>query len=176
MTRVTSFLAAVLIATLALPVSARADFSSYAFVRDDGSLSIGGRWVRLQGISIPPSDRLCGVADMPTTCAPRAVLQLIRKIGAEFVRCREQGVDEQGAILGRCAVQGDDLGGWMVLNGWAMAGADAPYEYRQWERLAESRRIGIWGGQFVDNIIVVPPPRRHAPQPAPPPASPPKTR
>jgi endonuclease YncB( thermonuclease family) len=175
MTRFPSFLAAVLLAILALPISAKADFSSYARVLDDGSLSIGGRWVRIQGISIPPSDRLCGASDMPTTCAPRAVLQLIRRIGAEFVRCREQGVDEQGAILGRCSVQGDDLGGWMVLNGWAMAGPDAPVEYRQWERLAESRRIGIWGGQFVDNIIVVPQPRRHAPQPTPP-APPPKTR
>jgi endonuclease YncB( thermonuclease family) len=165
MTRFTTFLAAVLIAALAFPPSAKSDFSSYARVLDDGSLSIGGRWVRIQGISIPPSDRLCGASDMPTTCAPRAVLQLIRKIGAEFVRCREQGIDEQGAILGRCSVQGDDLGGWMVLNGWAMAGADAPYEYRQWERLAESRRIGIWGGAFVDNVIVTPPPRRVRPEP-----------
>jgi endonuclease YncB( thermonuclease family) len=170
------FLPAVaLLAALALPLPAMADFSSYARVLEDGSLSIGGRWVRIQGIAIPPTDRLCGAADMPGTCAQRAVLQLIRKVGAEFVRCSEQGVDTSGAILGRCSVLGEDLGAWMVLNGWAMAGADAPVEYRQWERLAESRRIGIWGGQFVDNIVVAPPPRRHAP-PTPSPAPPPKNR
>jgi endonuclease YncB( thermonuclease family) len=58
----------------------------------------------------------------------------------------------------------------MVLNGWAMAGPDAPVEYRQWERLAESRRIGIWGGPFVDNVIVMqqqPRPRPESPQPQP---------
>jgi endonuclease YncB( thermonuclease family) len=176
MIRYASFLAALLVAALALPVPARADFSSYARVLDDGSLSVNGRWVRIQGIMIPPSDRLCGANDMPTTCAPRAVLQLIRKIGAEFVRCRELGVDDQGAILGRCAVQGDDLGGWMVLNGWAMANPDAPLEYRQWERLAESRRIGIWGGPFVDNVIVTPPPRRVRPDPPPTQPQPSKTR
>ena len=175
MTRFGSFLAAALIVASTCSSTAKADFSSYARVLDDGSLSVGGRWVRIQGIAIPPSDRLCGANDMPTACAPRAVLQLIRKIGAEFVRCREQGIDEQGAILGRCAVQGEDLGGWMVLNGWAMAGPDAPVEYRQWERLAESRRIGIWGGPFVDNVIVMQPPPRPRPE-SPQPQPSPKTR
>lgn len=153
-----------LVALLALAggPEARADVSSWARVLDDGSLSVGGRHVRLQGVSIPPTDRICGAPDMPTTCGPRAVLQLARKIGAEFVRCRDLGRDEGGAMLGRCSVLGEDLGGWMVLNGWAMAGPGAPLEYTQWERLAESRRIGIWG-QPVD-VIVRPQPRRPPPK------------
>lgn len=162
MTRSKPTLVAALLVVLAAASAARADFSSYARVLDDGSLSIGGRWVRLHGISIPPTDRLCGPPDMPTTCGPRAVLQLTRKVGAEFVRCQEQGVDQAGAILGRCSVLGEDLGGWMVLNGWAMAAPDGPPEYQQWERLAESRQLGIWG-RPVDNIIVVHPPRRPRP-------------
>lgn len=147
--------AAAIAVTAAVP--ARGDISSYARVLDDGSLSVNGRHVRLHGVSIPPSDRICNSTDMPGTCGPRSVLQLTRKIGSEFVHCRDLGRDEAGAMLGRCSVLGEDLGGWMVLNGWAMAGQDAPFEYVQWERLAESRRVGIWG-QPVD-VIVRPRPR-----------------
>lgn len=152
----------IVVALALAAAAARADVSSWARVLDDGSLSIGGRLVRLQGVSIPPTDRICGGLDMPTTCGPRAVLQLSRKVGAEFVRCQDLGRDDSGAMLGRCSVLGEDLGGWMVLNGWAMAGPGAPVEYVQWERLAESRRLGIWG-QPVD-VIIRPAPRRPAPQ------------
>lgn len=145
---------------------ARADLTSYARVLDDGSLSLNGRLVRLHGVSIPPTDRVCNSTDMPGACGPRSILQLSRKIGPEFVHCRDLGRDDAGAMLGRCSVLGEDLGGWMVLNGWAMAGADAPFEYVQWERLAESRRVGIWG-QPVD-AVVRPPPRRRPPPTHPP--------
>ncbi len=158
---------AVLALALAAAAPASADLSSSARVLDDGSLSISGRLVRLHGVSIPPTDRLCNAPDMPGTCGPRSILQLARKIGAEFVRCRALGRDDAGAMLGRCTVLGEDLGGWMVLNGWAMAGPDAPVDYPPWERLAESRRIGIWG-QPVD-IIVRQQPRRRPPTPQQPP-------
>ena len=167
----TRFKAAAAVAlALAAATPAAADISSYAWPLDDGSLSVGGRHVRLQGIAIPPTDRICGAPDMPTTCGPRAVLQLARKIGAEFVRCQDLGRDDAGAMLGRCSVLGQDLGGWMVLNGWAMAGDDAPAEYRQWERLAESRQLGIWG-RPVDTIIR-PAPRPRPQRPQTPPAKP----
>jgi endonuclease YncB( thermonuclease family) len=149
---------------LAAPPAARADFTSYARVLDDGRLSVNGRLVRIHGIMIPPTDRTCGSVNMPATCGPRAALQLSGKIGAEFVRCQDFGLDEFGATLARCSVQGDDLGGWMVLNGWAMADPDGPVEYRQWERLAESRGVGIWG-RPVDNIIIITRPPRRPPPP-----------
>ena len=161
MTRFKTVAAALAVALSTAAAPAKSDITTYARALDDGSLSLAGRHVRLQGISIPPTDRICGAPDMPTTCGPRAVLQLARKIGAEFVRCRDLGRDDAGAMLGRCSVLGEDLGGWMVLNGWAMAGADAPFEYQQWERLAESRGLGIWG-RPVDNIV------RPAPRPRPP--------
>jgi endonuclease YncB( thermonuclease family) len=165
MTRFKQILAALLLIVLAAPATAQADFSSYARVLDDGRLSVNGRLVRIDGIMIPPTDRVCGSVNMPATCGPRAVLQLSGKIGAEFVHCRDLGLDDAGATLGRCSVQGDDLGGWMVLNGWAMADPSGPVEYRQWERLAESRGLGIWG-RPVDNIIIThprrpPPPVKH---------------
>lgn len=162
MPRLSPFLAALALtggiaAGVAAP--ARADFSSYAIVRTDGSMSIAGRLVRLQGIWLPTDDYACAVNERPPQCPSRPVMNLTSKIGAEFVRCQELGYDAAGAVLGRCSVLGEDLGGWMVRNGWAMAGPDAPMEYRQWERLAESRRLGIWG-PAVNGILVQPHPRR----------------
>ncbi len=164
MIRPSRLLAAQAFAALAFAVGiaavpARADFSSYAIVRTDGSMSIAGRVVRLQGIWLPTDDYACAVNERPPRCPSRPVMNLTSKIGAEFVRCQELGYDAAGAVLGRCSVLGEDLGGWMVRNGWAMAGPDAPMEYLQWERLAESRRLGIWG-PAVDGILVQPHPRR----------------
>ena len=93
MTLLRTICASAAIALMAV-LPAHADLSSSARVLDDGSLSILGRLVRLHGISIPPTDRLCNAPDMPGACGPRAVLQLSRKIGAEFVHCRDLGRDE----------------------------------------------------------------------------------
>jgi hypothetical protein len=159
MPRLSPLLAALALATGMAVAPARADFSSYAIVRTDGSMSIAGRLVRLQGIWLPTDDYACAANERPPQCPSRPVMNLTSKIGAEFVRCQELGYDSTGAVLGRCTVLGEDLGGWLVRNGWAMAGPDAPMEYRQWERLAESRRLGIWGPS-LNGIIVQPHPRR----------------
>jgi endonuclease YncB( thermonuclease family) len=124
---------------------AAADFSSYAIVRSDGMLSIAGRLVRLYGIMMPPTERQCRTNERPVECGSRAALQLEFKIGSNFVRCREVGLDPNGATVAVCWVEQEDLSAWMLLNGWALAGPDAPFEYVQYERLAQAHTRGVWG-------------------------------
>jgi endonuclease YncB( thermonuclease family) len=140
-----------LAALLALATPAAADLSSYAIVRADGTLSIAGRLVRLYGIMMPPSERQCRTFERPIECGSRAVLQLEFKIGSNFVHCREMGQDPSGIVVGLCSVEQEDLSAWMLLNGWALTGPDAPFQYVQYERLAQARGFGVWG-MPVDNI------------------------
>ena len=130
---------------------AAAEISSFALVRPDGTLSVGGTPVRLYGIMLPPTDRQCRTFERPVECGSRAALQLGFKIGSNFVHCQEMGQDPNGMVVGLCRLDQEDLSAWMLLNGWALAGPDAPYEYRQYERLAQAQGRGVWG-MPVDSI------------------------
>jgi endonuclease YncB( thermonuclease family) len=56
-----------------------------------------------------------------------------------------------GSIIGRCFAnysnfdEGDDLSAYLLERGWAAALPDAPAEYQVLERIAQYRRMGIWG-------------------------------
>lgn len=60
----------------ASPWAASADTPRLAFVQADGSLKIGQRIVRLHGIHIPPTNRICRSNLRPVRCASRAALLL----------------------------------------------------------------------------------------------------
>jgi endonuclease YncB( thermonuclease family) len=143
---------AVLLVCTALAAPAAAEISSYAFVQPDGTLSVGGTPVRLFGIMFPPADPQCRTFERPVECAPRSVLQLGFRIGSNFVHCQEIGRDQSGVTVGQCRVEGEDLAAWMLLNGWALTAADAPFEYQQYERLAQAQGRGVWS-MPVDNVI-----------------------
>ena len=42
---------------------------------------------------------------------------------------------------------GIDLGAYLIENGLALAGENAPFEYRSLERIAEANGRGVWGFQ-----------------------------
>lgn len=133
-----------------------ADFRSYALVQKDASLLIQGRVVRLYGIYIPEPGQFCNTLMRPavraTYCGTRAAVALNFKIQG-FVTCEEMDEYEDGSIGAICWSgrsnfdPGVDLGAYLIRQGLAMAGPDAPFEYRALERIAESRGIGIWGFQ-----------------------------
>lgn len=146
------------VAWLLLSVSAEAaprTFEGSATVREDGSLVVAGEVVRLYGVWIPRLDRICTSQQIPTFCGPSGVVVLQQKIRG-FLLCQEVRRLTDGSIEAYCGQRGrrlfdprEDLGAWMVQEGWALARPDAPPEYRALERLAESREVGIWGDKFV---------------------------
>ena len=126
-----------------------------AIVREDGSIAIAGEIVRLYGIWIPQTERVCTTLQVPTFCAPSAVQVLFQKVRG-FLLCREVQRLSDGSIEAYCGQRArrlfdprQDVGAWMVQEGWALARPDAPPEYRALERLAESRELGLWGDKFV---------------------------
>ena len=125
---------------------ARADeISSYAFVRDDGTLRVSGYTIRLFGIYIPPTAQSCRSFERPVTCAPQAILALDFKIGADFVHCDPQTHNDDGSITAVCRVGDTDLSAYLLSRGWALALPDAPFDYAALEKIARHRGLGIWG-------------------------------
>lgn len=127
-----------------------------ARVTDDGHLIVAGREVALAGIDIPTFDRTCRQALLPLRCGPRAVLILDSKVTG-FVHCTIVSERRDRVLEGSCTVAGRrlfddriDLAAELLREGWAFAREDAPGLYRALERMARSRKIGIWRDAAVD--------------------------
>lgn len=142
---------AAMLAALA-PATAIADFRSYAVVQEDGSLLIQSKLVRLYGIYIPQKSQFCTVNPRPPFCGTRAAAALDFKIQG-FITCHEMGTYSDGSISAVCWTgrssfnEGEDLGAYLINQGLALAGPDAPFEYRALERIAQNNNIGVWGFQ-----------------------------
>jgi endonuclease YncB( thermonuclease family) len=130
---------------------------SYALVQDDATLRVQGKTIRLFGLYIPPTERGCATVLRPPACGSRTVRALELKIQG-FVECLPQQLYRDGSIGAICYVnEGSildppvDLGAWLIEQGFAVAGPDAPFEYGVLEKIARTNRRGVWGFQ-VDRI------------------------
>ncbi len=138
-------LALCLIATPAL-----ADVAGVASVIDGDTIEVHGQRIRLHGIDAPESRQLCRLDGKPWQCGKDAANALAEKIARRPVTCEDLGRDRYKRIIAKCSVAGEDLGEWLVTNGWAVAYYLYSYEYSRAEHRAKSARRGIWAGQFVE--------------------------
>lgn len=124
---------------------ADADITSYAFVQDDGTLQVQGKTIHLYGIHIPRTERTCRKQFRPVRCASRAALALDFKIGPNFVHCEKIATNPDQSLIARCRVSDEDLSAYLLSHGWAVALPDAPIQYLTLEKIARSRKLGVWG-------------------------------
>ncbi len=139
----------VTIALCLLATPALADVAGTATVIDGDTLEIQGQRIRLHGIDAPESRQLCRLAGKPWMCGKDAAIALAEKIGRRPLACEERDRDRYGRIVAKCSVASEDLGEWMVANGWAVAYYLFSYEYSRAEHRAKSARRGIWASEFV---------------------------
>ncbi len=64
---------------------------------------------------------------------------LRNKIGDRPVICEELDHDRYERIVAKCILNGEDIGEWMVLRGWAVAYVYYSYEYTRAEATAKAR-------------------------------------
>ena len=144
-----------LLLALALSISpaakaADADIVGAATVLSDGSLRVHNSRVRLYGIYIPPSGQQCATFISPARCGSRAALALDNRIQG-FVFCHSVYGNSDGSVSAVCFNRrtfydaGEDLALFLVSRGLALALPGAPFEYVAFERVAQTRQLGIWG-------------------------------
>ena len=148
-----------LLALLLLSAPAAADeIRSYAIVQDDGSLRVQGKTIRLHGVYLPDTGYGCRSDFRPPLCGDRAA-RALKTLIRGFVRCFPQARFADRSISAVCYTDASsitqppiDLGARLIEEGLALAGPNAPFEYRALERIAESNGRGLWSFQ-VDRII-----------------------
>ena len=143
--------ALVLLAALVLsahPAAAEA-IAGRASVIDGDTLEIRGTRIRLHGIDAPESGQSCTVQGARTRCGQLAALALADKIGSRPVGCEPRDRDRYGRVVAVCRLGGEDLNGWMVAEGWALAYRQYAADYVRQEQEAAAAKRGIWQGEFV---------------------------
>ncbi len=111
---------------------------------DAAHLKIGDGTIVLSGIAPLPLDGACGTGAGAWPCGMRARTALRGYLRSRAVRCQapEDFGREPETIESACTLRGNDIGEWIVRNGWAKAIAGGPYEAAETE--ARQERRGIW--------------------------------
>lgn len=136
-----------LFASIAPVPGVAADLHSYAIIRNDVTLEIERRIVRLFGVYFPDVDLMCvqGSSLVPcerlTDAAARALEDKIKG----FVHCREQWKNRDGTVTAICMFHGEDLSAYLIQRGLALAAPYAPSEYHAVEKYARRWGRGVWG-------------------------------
>jgi endonuclease YncB( thermonuclease family) len=127
-----------------------ADLFGVPRVVDGDTLVIGSTHVRLEGIDSPETDQVCLNANsVRWTCGIEARNQLAAHIAGREISCTSNGIDAYKRMLGRCRLADQDLNGWMVQSGWALAYIRYSSTYRHAEDDARTHQRGLWQGAFI---------------------------
>jgi endonuclease YncB( thermonuclease family) len=140
------------IATLVfLSATAQAtDFTGVPRVVDGDTLVIGTIKIRLEGIDAPETDQIClDASGVRWTCGIDARDRLVAHIAGRQVSCTPSGTDAYKRTLGTCKLAHEDLNGWMVQEGWALAYVKYSSAYVHAEEDARAQRRGLWHGAFI---------------------------
>ena len=140
------------LALLALPLTAAADISGKPTIIDGDSIAIAGQEVRLFGVDAPERDQVCRDARGEWRCGFEATNALAFFIARNWVTCQERDIDQYGRTVAVCyagGIGGPDIGEHMVREGWALAYREYSGDYVPAEDEARANRRGIWRGDFV---------------------------
>lgn len=110
-----------------------------------GRFSAQGHTITIAGIRILEPHRACGSPDGATwPCGMRARTAFRSWLRGRAVTCDLAGARRvAGAEVASCALAGQDMGAWLVSNGWALADPEGPYLHAG--KAAREARRGIFG-------------------------------
>ena len=118
--------------------------SGSARVIDGDSLRVDHQVIRLAGLDAPELHQTCQRAGRPYPCGEVARAELRRMTGNAIVTCDILGRDRYRRRLGRCSVDGEDIGASLVSRGFAVAYG----RYADEEKQARRAGAGLWAGTF----------------------------
>lgn len=123
--------------------------SGTASVIDGDTIEIHGQRIRLSAIDAIESRQPCFLADGKTwNCGRDAAFALSDKIGRSPLTCEVKDTDRYGRAVAVCGLHGEDIGAWMVENGWALAYRRYGTQYVSAEKRARNAGLGIWASEF----------------------------
>lgn len=118
-------------------------------VIDGDTIDIHGQRIRLHGIDAPESKQICVSGGTKYRCGQKAALALSDRIGRGSVTCEAKDTDRYGRLVAVCFKGQEDLNGWLVSEGLAVAYRRYSQDYVSREVQARSMLAGLWSGEFI---------------------------
>lgn len=116
---------------------------------DSATLRAGETTVRIAGVEPVAPEARCGEGAQSWPCGARARTAFRYWLRGRPVLCRVPAAESEAADLAvPCLMGEEDVGAWLVRNGWASAAPGSRYE--EDEARAREARIGVWSFQRPD--------------------------
>lgn len=119
-----------------------------ARVVDGDTLKIGTHNIRLHGIDAPETRQNCRLLGQEVACGKQVKQELADRLGQQPVLCKQRSTDRYRRIVAVCWVGGEDINGWLVRQGLALAYQAYAKDYVSDQILAEQAGVGLWQMQF----------------------------
>ncbi len=113
----------------------------FPVIRAAGALERRGKPVLLAGVVVTQPAETCGDDADRWPCGQMALTAIRRFVRTRTIECAfvpAEGGDAQGA---KCSVAGEDIGQWLVSQGWARSDGS---DYGEAEEEARKARLGVW--------------------------------
>ena len=142
--------------------------AGFARVVDGDILQISGQRVRLFGLDAPEMTQTCRTEqNVSWACGAWISARLKARLRNHRVTCEGHEKDRYGRLIARCSVDGADIGGWLVGNGFAFAYRRYSRAYVPAETRARARELGLWSGTAQEPALYRHQRRRGSPSPDP---------
>ena len=124
-----------------------------AKIIDGDTIHISNYKIRLHAIDAPEMKQKCTNNGKKWSCGLESTKFLKNLIGNEKIRCDINGLDRYNRYIGVCYKNNIDLNSEMVINGWAIAYTYYSLDYIKEEKIAKSKKTGIWIGEFEEPYL-----------------------
>ncbi len=103
-----------------------------------------GHTVAIEGVKSMAADETCSYGGETWSCGVRARAAFRMWLRGRALVCQIPEAEQENAVMrGKCRLAKQDVGGWLVENGWALADPDGPYA--QAGEKARSAGLGVFG-------------------------------
>lgn len=118
-----------------------------------------GRTVAVAGIDGVEPDETCSWEGNPWPCGVRARAAFSAWLRGRSLSCAMPPENDRHLVVASCRLGTQDVGSWLVANGWARAVAGGAYEAEG--KAAREKRLGIFGappaGSVPESSFQLPP-------------------
>tara|TARA_Y100000590_G_scaffold454499_1_gene601421 strand:- start:8 stop:523 length:516 start_codon:yes stop_codon:yes gene_type:complete len=143
-----------------LSICSEKTISGKAKVVDGDTIKIKKKKIRLFGIDAPEKEQICKKKyisflifsfQKDYKCGEESTLALFKKVKDKKVKCiLEDNKDIYKRNIGTCYIKKQDINGWLVKNGHAIAYKRYSKKYVLYEQYAKENKLGIWRGTFIE--------------------------
>ena len=125
--------------------------SGKPYIIDGDTIKILNIKIRLHGIDSPEIKQNCKDSDgILWRCGLDAKQALLDLVYSQIVTCIGSKQDRYKRLIAKCYVNNQNIESFMAKNGWAIAYRKYSLDYVGEEKIAKNKKVGIWGGEFID--------------------------